>query len=164
MGYIWPVLLNSNSNENQYQKFFFKLTGIKYYSFDGVKGHKKQFQIHRQWGRRLKKFSAKANFATPLYWGCLPDHHFYQRLHPPTPHPRLVLRVALRLGCVIALHACRGAWVRGGPEVAMLGTGSGGDGDRNGSWSDRNRRVTERARPTTGVYSSVCLFNDAATS
>jgi hypothetical protein len=31
-----------------------------------------------------------------------------------------------------------------GPAVVMLGTGSERDENRNGSWSDRNRRVTER--------------------
>jgi hypothetical protein len=85
-GIYLPHSLNSDLNGNQYQNFF-KLTAIKYYSLGGVKGHKKQFPIHRQWGRRLNKFSAKGNFATPLYWGCLPDHHFYQRLHPPPNLP-----------------------------------------------------------------------------
>jgi hypothetical protein len=76
----------------------------------------------------------------------------------PTPQPptlRLVLRVALRLGCVIAPHAYRGAWVRG-----CVGPCSRDDrhrkwGRRGQKWiMERQKQKSHRARdrPTAAVF------------
>jgi hypothetical protein len=61
------------------------------------KAMKNNFQFIVSGDAGWKSFERRATLPFTLL-GCLPDDH----LPPLPPHPRLVLRVALRLGCVIA--------------------------------------------------------------